>query len=118
MKRNFILFLFMISACFMLYGCSNSSSSTEEYVGEVNGIKITQAEYDERYVLMQNSYKIQQAYSGTEVEELPAEVLENIQAQTLDSATARTKYTHHQFGNRCFTSSIGTGYRIDLTFFK
>jgi parvulin-like peptidyl-prolyl isomerase len=84
MKRNFILFLFMISACFMLYGCSNSSSSTEEYVGEVNGIKITQAEYDERYVLMQNSYKIQQAYSGTEVEELPAEVLENIQAQTFD----------------------------------
>ena len=83
MKRNFILFLFMISACFMLYGCSNSSSSTEEYVGEVNGIKITQAEYDERYVLMQNSYKIQQAYSGTEVEELPAEVLENIQPRPL-----------------------------------
>ncbi|NLO20911.1 MAG: hypothetical protein GX119_02775 [Syntrophomonadaceae bacterium] len=83
MKRNFIvLVLFIISACFM-FGCSNTSS-TEEYVGEVNGQKITQAEYDKRYALMQNSYKIQQTYSGTEVEELPAEVLENLQTKAFD----------------------------------
>lgn len=83
MKRSFILFLFILSACFM-FGCNNSSSSTEEYVGEVNGIKITQTEYDERYAIMQNSYKMQQAYSGTEVEELPLEVLENLKTKAFD----------------------------------
>ncbi len=82
MKRNIILLLFIISALFIL-GCNNNSSS-EEYAGEVNGEKITQAEYDERYLILRSNYEMQLAYIGNEQEELPADVLEDLKTRAFD----------------------------------
>ncbi len=83
MKNNTILVLVLAIVLF-LAGCGNTPSA-EEYVGVVNGVKITQAEYQERYNLLQASYKMQEeAYSGTVVDEIPAEVLKELETRAFD----------------------------------
>ncbi|KUG04728.1 foldase protein prsa precursor [hydrocarbon metagenome] len=83
MKNNTILLLVMVAVLF-LAGCSNTPSA-EEYAGDVNGVKITQAEYQQRYELLQASYKMQQeSYSGVVVEEIPADVLKDLETRAFD----------------------------------
>ncbi len=82
MKKSTILLLVLLAALF-LAGCGNTTS--EEYVGEINGVKITKAEYDDRYALLQASYKMQQeSYTGTAVDEIPADVLQELETQAFD----------------------------------
>lgn len=61
MKKIAVLILLLFTAV-LAVGCSTQDADT---VGEVNGIKISKAEYEQRYQLLQASYKMQQAaYTG------------------------------------------------------
>ncbi len=83
MRRKFILLLALVAALF-LAGCGNTPSA-EEFVGEVNGVKMTQAEYQQRYALLQASYKMkQETYSGTAVDKTPDDVLKELANQAFD----------------------------------
>ncbi len=77
MKKNTIL-LVVLAMVLFLAGCGNTPS-TDEYAGEVNGVKITQAQYQERYELLQASYKMQMESSGETVDEIPADVLTELE---------------------------------------
>lgn len=84
MKIPSWLLLLLLATVLFLTGCGNTSTA-EEYVGEVDGIKITRSEYHERCVLLQSTYKIQQeVYTGTTVEELSADVLKELEDGAFD----------------------------------
>ncbi len=83
MKKNIILLLALAVVLF-LAGCG-STPSADEYAGEVNGEKITKTEYQERFALLQASYKMrQEAYSGVTVDEITDDVLQELETQAFD----------------------------------
>ncbi len=83
MKKNIILLL-ALAVILFLAGCG-SNPSADEYVGEVNGEKITKTEYQERFALLQASYKMQQeVYTGVTVDELTDDVLQELETQAFD----------------------------------
>lgn len=86
MKKVAVLVLLLFMAVFAV-GCN--STKDVETVGEVNGIKITKAEYEQRYQLLQASYKMQQAaYAGdatkTEGIEIPEDTMKQLQDRAFD----------------------------------
>lgn len=86
MKKIAVLVLLIFAAVFAV-GCSGTQEP--ETVGEVNGIKISKAEYEQRYQLLQASYKMQQAaYTGdatqTEGIEIPEDTLKQLQDRAFE----------------------------------
>lgn len=117
MNRKIFWVAVLLTGLLVLVGCKSDGGDTAKIIGEVNGDKINQAEFDQHYKILKMTYEQQVLGMGELDEKKDQEVIEKLEKQTFENIVIQkilwqeAKEQNIKISDSEVEKNLGSGYK-------